>query len=305
MSSADDRSATEPGASECQGCTSAAPESPRRFKLVVAYDGALFHGWQRQLLAVPGSPPAIGQGVGVASGAVELRTVAGVLESAIARTVRMPVRVVGASRTDAGVHALGQVAHFDAETRIPMQRMAEAINSRLPEDVEVRSCEAVGPGFDAIRGAVMKQYRYRIHLSRRRPLDRRLYVWHCWRELDVARMNQAAAALVGEHDFAAFTAAGHGRTTTVRAVSACEVERSGDEVHIVVRGKGFLYNMVRIIAGTLTEIGRGAMTIDDVRTALSGGDRRRAGPTLPASGLWLEWIRYDEGDVGSDASVQE
>lgn len=252
-----------------------------RYKLIVAYDGAAFHGWQRQDPMEEGGEP--------------LRTVAGVLDAALMRLLGQPIRVLGASRTDAGVHALGQTAQFDASCRIPLERLAEAINSRLPDDVEVLRVEVVDAAFNAVGGARNKQYRYRIFNSPRRPLDRRLYVWHCWMNLDIDRMNQAAAKLVGTHDFAGFAAAGHGRLTTVRTIHACRVERGEqhpDEIHIVVQGDGFLYNMVRIIAGTLVDVGRGRLPPDVVDEVLKSKDRRRAGPTLPPSGLWLEWIEY-------------
>lgn len=251
----------------------------QRYRMVVAYDGSYFHGWQKQ------EPPE----------GKALRTVAGVVESTMIRTLGQPITLVGASRTDAGVHAWGQVAHFDAKTRIPTDRLALAINSRLPDDVEIRHTEVAPPAFYAIGGAKNKQYRYRIYNSLHRPLGMRNMVWHCWWDLDVARMQDAAARLMGEHDFAGFAAANHGRTTTVRTIFDCHVEQQNDEIHIVVSGSGFLYNMVRIIAGTLVEVGRGRSQPDVVDAVLESCDRRLAGQTLPPQGLWLEWIRYEDG----------
>ena len=257
-----------------------------RYKLTIAYDGSAFHGWQAQ--EPPDAPP--------------LRTVQGVVTDAIQRTLGHPVVVQGASRTDTGVHALGQVAHFDADTRIPIERLAMAINSRLEEDVEIRAAEGVHESFHAIRDAQSKQYRYRLWTGTHRPLALRELVYHCWTPLDLAAMNDAAGRLIGEHDFAAFAAAGHGRQTTVRTIHACRVEQPpqsppGDElmgrqVHIVVSGNGFLYNMVRIIAGTLVEVGRGRFAADHIDRLLAEPNRRDAGPTLPPQGLCLEWIRY-------------
>lgn len=260
-------------------------DTPRfeRYRMTLAYDGTAFHGWQKQRTAE----------------GVWLRTVQGVVEEAVCRTVAQPVQVVGASRTDAGVHALGQVAQFDAATRIPTERLSEAINSRLPHDVEVREVAVADHHFEAISGARSKQYRYRIFNARRRPLQHRHYVYHCWWPLDVGQMNEAAARLVGEHDFTSFAGAGSPRVTNVRTIFACYAERhvdahvDADEVHIVVSGSGFLYNMVRIIAGTLVDAGRGAVNADDVAEALAARDRRMAGPTLPPEGLWLEWIKYE------------
>jgi tRNA pseudouridine38-40 synthase len=250
----------------------------RRYKLTIAYDGTDFHGWQAQSPRACTEPP--------------VRTVAGVVRAALIERLRQPVTLVGASRTDAGVHADGQVAHFDAATSIPVDRLASAINSRLPQDVEVTVAEVVPAAFDAISGAKSKQYRYRIFNSTHRPLLQRRFVWHCWYRLDLGRMNDAAARLLGTHNFAGFAAAGHNRRSTVRTVLACRVEHDPPQVHVVVEGDGFLYNMVRIIAGTLVEVARGRCDPGAIDRVLSTGDRRLAGPTLPPHGLCLEWIRY-------------
>ncbi len=256
-------------------------EPRQRYKLTIAYDGSGFHGWQKQ-------EPA---------GEAPLRTVQGVLEQTMGELLRQPVSLIGASRTDAGVHAIGQVAHVDAALRVPVERLAHAITSRLPEDVEVRHAEPAPPTFDAIKDAVSKRYRYRLHTSAHRPLGLRHMVYHCWTPLNIERMRDAAARLVGEHDFEGFSAAGHGRLCTVRTVHRCVVERANeDEVHVVVEGSGFLYNMVRIIAGTLVEVGRGRFEPEQVDRVLATTDRRLAGPTLPPSGLFLEWIRYGQGE---------
>ncbi len=265
------------------------PVVPRlRYRLTVAYDGTLFHGWQKQRTP---------------DGGEWLRTAQGVLEDAVARATKQPVTVVGASRTDARVHALGQTAQFDAATRIPIANMAAAINSRLPADLEVREAMIADPDFQAIGGARSKQYRYRIFNSSTRPLHRRNYVYHCWWPLNIEAMNAAAQHLVGEHDFTSLAGAGSPRQSNVRTIFACEVTRdqTNDEVHIVVSGNGFLYNMVRILAGTLLEVGRGAMLPDEMPPMLVGCDRRLAGPTLPPQGLWLEWIRYDDTPSSSSS----
>jgi len=257
---------------------SAAPVAEKlRYKLTIAYEGTLFHGWQKQ--CPPDKEP--------------LRTVAGEIESALQRLLRQPINLLGASRTDAGVHARGQVAQFEATSRIPLERMADAINSRMPPDIEIRSVEIAPPRFDVISGVRSKQYRYRIFNSHHRPLELRHVVWHGWIDLDIDRMNAAAAKLVGTHDFAGFAAAGHGRLTTVRTIFHCRVERGPEpEVHIVVEGDGFLWNMVRIISGTLVEVGRGRFDPEVIDRVIATGDRRQAGPTLPPEGLWLEWIEY-------------
>ena len=259
-----------------------------RFKLTIAYDGSGFHGWQTQTQPTADGPQT-------------LRTVQSTVREALGRTLQQPITVIGASRTDTGVHALGQVAHFDAETRIPHDRLAMAINSRLPRDVEIRRAEPVPGEFDAIRDTICKQYRYRLWTAARRPLQHRHYTTHCWTPLDHAAMSAASERLVGEHDFAGFANAGHGRQSTVRSIHHCRVERSwtpGPELHVVVSADGFLYNMVRIIVGTLIEIGRGAAKPELVDAILAAGDRTQAGPTAPPQGLWLEWIRHCDVPAG-------
>lgn len=253
--------------------------SLQRYKLTIAYDGSAFHGWQKQ--EPPGEEP--------------LRTVQGVVEDALVRLLGQPrdvINLTGASRTDSGVHALGQVAHFDADTAIPIERLAMAINSRLPDDIDLRSAEPTRSDFDAIRDAVRKQYRYRLWVADRRPLDRRLVVYPVLRALDVAAMRDAAARLVGTHDLEGFSAAGHGRAETIRHIHHADVEDQGDEVHFVVQGNGFLYNTVRIMAGTMVDVGVGRLTPDTVDEIYRTADRRLAGPTLPPTGLWLEWIEH-------------
>jgi len=262
------------------------PAAPtlKRYKLTIAYDGTLFHGWQKQE-PVDQEP---------------LRTVQSVVEKAVAVVTAQRVKVVGASRTDAGVHAKGQVSHVDLATPIPTDRLPHAINSRLPDDVEVLSAEETTPTFDAISDAKRKQYRYRLFNSPHRPLQKRHCVWHCWLRLDVERMNEAARKLIGTHDVAGLANADHGRDNTVRTIFDCFVERPAlleaeqPEVHIVVEGSGFLYNMVRIIAGTLVEVGRGRFEPAVIDRILATADRTLAGPTLPPQGLSLEWIRHNE-----------
>ncbi|MCH9058417.1 MAG: tRNA pseudouridine(38-40) synthase TruA [Planctomycetes bacterium] len=316
-----------------------------RYKLTIAYDGTGFHGWQKQEPPMPDESEASRRAYEVAAteglepgvpGRVALRTVQAIVERAVRRVVREPIELMGASRTDAGVHARGQVAAFTcspteppaqaggpadtdldaeiSETPAPshtgwpiargLDRLVRAINGKLPDDVQVLSAEVVSDDFNPIADCTSKGYSYTLHVSTTRPLwDRRL-VQQVWTELNVDRMREAAARLVGEHDFAAFAAAGHGRQSTVRTVYGVRIsdgatQRRSDEggewarrVRIEISGNGFLYNMVRIIAGTLVEVGRGKMSPDDVSAAIESKDRRNAGPTMPAQGLCLEWIRY-------------
>ncbi len=263
----------------------------RRFRLTVRYDGFEFHGWQKQ------EPPE----------GEPLRTAQGVLESAVIRALRQPVVLNGASRTDAGVHALGQVAAFNAETTIPVERLHHAINRYLPEDIAVVDAREVESDFDPITMAVRKAYQYTIHNASVRPVFDRRQVYHCWRPLDAAAMHEAAQGFVGEHDFESFANAHHGRSSTVRTVFSCDVNRDGQRVIINVCGSGFLYHMVRIIAGTLVKVGSGAMGAGEVARILAARDRTQAGPTLDAAGLRLMWIAYpgdnvDAGDAGPRAA---
>lgn len=266
-----------------------------RFRMTIAYDGSAFHGWQKQ------DRPTAG------GGREPLRTVQGAVEDAVRSVVRQAVQVQGASRTDAGVHAIAQTAAFtvsdpggderaDREPvwrRLTADRLRLAINSRLPTDVALTALAPTHDGFDPIGDCEEKGYRYTLHVGLDRPIFDRAFVHHVRTELDAERMARAAAGFVGEHDFAAFAAAGHGRLTTVRRVTACAVRRAGPtRVEIDVAGQGFLHHMVRIMAGTLVEVGRGRLTPDAVVRALASGDRRDAGPTLPACGLCLMWMRY-------------
>ena len=261
-----------------------------RYRLTIAYDGTHFHGWQRQRTA---------------EGRV-LRTVQGAIEDAVKLRLRQPVSVIGSSRTDAGVHAFGQVAHFDADCPIPLDRLPMALNSRLPDDVEILSAEAVDETFDAIRCCTGKRYRYRLYVGERRPLLRRHQVFHVFHDLDPDRMRDAAGRLVGTHDFEGFAAAGHGRESTVRTITDCFVEpRDNDELHVVVAGNGFLWNMVRIIVGTLVEVGRGRWAPDRIDEILRTADRRLAGPTAPPQGLYLEEIFYGDSTAEDAERAEE
>jgi tRNA pseudouridine38-40 synthase len=235
---------------------------------------------------------------------VELRTVQSVVERAVRYVVREPIVIHGASRTDSGVHAKGQVAAFTCsdtggrEGGWPVSRgldtLCRAINARLPEDVLVVKAELVADDFNPIGDCESKGYSYSLWTGRDRPLWERRRVLHIWQDLNADAMADAASTFEGEHDFAAFAAAGHGRATTIRTVFSCQVRReSADLIVMDISGNGFLWNMVRIIVGTLVEVGKGKMTPADIREALTTGDRRRAWPTLPANGLCLEWIRYE------------
>lgn len=245
----------------------------RNIRLVVAYDGSDFHGWQDQ----PG-----------------LRTVQGMIEQAARRVARHQVDLIGSGRTDAGVHAAGQVANFLTTCQIPPAKLKRAIGSRLPKDISIVEVDEVSPEFHATRSAISKLYRYRIHNTAHRPVTRLVQAttYHFWQPLDIDRMRRAARHLIGTIDFKAMASKGAERDTTIRTVLRCEVERCYQEVRISVEGQGFLYNQVRNMAGTLIEVGRGHWEPDRVAEILATRDRAAAGPTAPARGLCLCWVRY-------------
>ncbi len=292
-----------------------------RYKLTIAYDGTDFCGWQKQEpLAPPADSPLPAVPAAMIAGTLhdaeagadrlQLRTVQHVVERAVVQIVRERVVLHGASRTDSGVHALGQVAAFtcsgdDEGPEAPRgsgwplsrgtERLRRALNGRLPEDVLVTAVEAVHAEFNPIRDATSKAYSYTLHVGHERPLWDRRFVHQVHDRLDLDAMRRAATLLIGTHDFAAFAAAGHGRQSTVRTIFGCDITpASPDRLRIDVSGNGFLWNMVRIIAGTLVEVGRGRMAAESIPGIIASGRRDRAGPTLPPTGLRLEWIRHGE-----------
>lgn len=254
----------------------------RHIRMVLAYDGTDFHGWQTQ----PG-----------------MRTVQETVEQAVRRVARHQVAVSGASRTDAGVHARGQVATFRTTRDIPCHNLKRAIGGRLPKDISLHHVCEVPPSFSASRCPVSKLYRYTIYNHVDRPAENHLqrYAYHFWSPLDVHRMREASRYLVGEHDFAAFATSGHQRLTTVRTILRADVHRRFREIRIDFEGTGFLYNQVRNMVGTLIEIGRGHWPVEKMAEILASRDRAQAGPTSPPRGLCLEWIRYDLAGMSHDA----
>lgn len=250
-------------------------EQQARIALTVAYLGGGFAGWQRQR---------------------EARTVQGVLESALEVLFRQPVRVVGAGRTDAGVHAAGQVAHFDPPLAIPAVGIVRALRAALPADVRVLRAARVPASFDARRSATGKRYRYRLAWGAALPpweALRRVEVAH---SIDVALLESALASAAGEHDFAAFALAGHaghGRRGTVRTLTAARALSRGPRVDIVLDGDGFLRGMARRIVGALLEVGRGAQPPAWFEHLVGRPHTRPPAPTAPPHGLTLERVFYD------------
>ena len=243
----------------------------KRIGLVVAYDGTNYCGWQTQ-------PNGI--------------TVQGVLNDRLSELLGEKIETIGASRTDAGVHAMGNVAVFDTNTRIPGEKISYALNQRLPEDIRIQLSEEVEPDFHPRYCDSEKTYEYRI-LNRKFPVPtERLYTYFYRYKLDVDKMKAATSYLIGQHDFASFCGAKAQVKTTIRTVTGIDVWRDGDIVTIRVTGTGFLYNMVRIISGTLIEVGNGQYPPERVKTILEACNREMAGPTAPAQGLTLMGIEF-------------
>ena len=238
----------------------------KRIKLVVAYDGTAYHGWQVQPNAV---------------------TIEGILNEKLTELLGEKITVTGASRTDAGVHSLGNVAVFDTTTRIPADKISYALNQRLPEDIVAQESAEVAADFHPRFCDSRKTYEYRI-LNRKFPIPTmRKDTYFYYRPLDVTAMQKAAEYLVGEHDFKSFCTVGAQVETTVRTIYALTVTREEDLIKIRVTGNGFLYNMVRILAGTLISVGIHEREPEDMERILAACDRTAAGPTAPACGLTM------------------
>jgi tRNA pseudouridine38-40 synthase len=244
----------------------------RNIKLAITYDGYGYHGWQVQ----PGKP-----------------TIQGTIEEALKKLTNQDISIVGASRTDAGVSAIGQVANFKIDSPIPTDKFAIALNSLLPDEIAVTKSEEADEKFNARFNAKSKQYQYKIFAGSVRPV---LNIHHCWfypYGLDFGAMQQAAGFLVGTHDFKSFASSGDDRVSTVRTVFRCDVQKIDEWITITIEGDGFLYNMVRNIVGTLAEIKHRQWKPEYIKDILQAKDRAKAGILSPADGLCLMWIKYD------------
>ncbi len=243
----------------------------RRLKLVLEYDGTVYHGWQVQ----PG-----------------LDTIQGRLEAALSRLAGLPVHAMGAGRTDAGVHALGQVASCTIDVRLDDRALQRALNANLPRDIVVREVAPAPAEFDARRSARWKTYRYTILRRAERSALEGRYSLHVPYAVDMEAMAAAGRCLVGTHDFSAFRAGTCGAATPIRTVSRAAWRAEGDVWRFEIVGNAFLQHMVRIVVGTLLDVGRGRRDPGDLQQILASRDRRRAGKTAPAHGLCLVAVEY-------------
>jgi len=244
----------------------------KKFRITTEYDGTAYHGWQRQKSD---------------------RSIQSEIEKALTVMTRQRVTLAASGRTDAGVHALGQVAHFTCDTTLLPEAFFLGLNSLLPDDIVIKSCEAVAATFHARYDAKRKTYRYRI-LNRKVPsaLDHR-YVWHIRKKLLIENMQAATEHVIGKHDFKAFEGAGSPRSSTVRNIFRAELSKKKDGcLNFEIEGDGFLRYMVRNIVGTLVEVGRGKITPQEFKAILESRDRSRAGATAPPQGLFLVSVAY-------------
>ncbi len=248
----------------------------RNIKLTLQYDGTAYHGWQIQ-------PNAL--------------TVQEVVENSIKSIIGTHIHVTGCGRTDSGVHADKYICNFFSDTVIPIDKMANAINSKLPPDIVCKAAQDMPSEFHSKNSAVKKRYTYRILNSAFNDAFIGRYTWHYRGGIDVEAMQKAAAHFVGEHDFAGFASSGLSVKTTVRTIYSIDVTKNNDIISIDVTGNGFLYNMVRIIAGTLLFVGIGKLKAEDIPDIIASCDRNRAGITAPPEGLCLSEVYYRKEDM--------
>lgn len=255
-----------------------------RFRLTLEYDGSLFSGWQLQ---VAGS------------------TVQGALENALHRLCGHPVRVIGAGRTDSGVHATGQVAHFDTTRPRSCETFVRALNAEIPAGLSVLAAEAVDPRFHARNSAIYREYLYRIRLQKTPPaLDRHRVWYHPW-PLDVVMMREAASCLLGKNDFSAFRAASCQAEGPVRTMSRLDLETRDNELWLIIGADAFLQHMVRNIVGSLVLVGRNRWSPEHFFAVFASKDRKLAGPTAPATGLYLTHVVYKTFSEDGDEKKRE
>lgn len=244
----------------------------KNFKLVIEYDGTDYHGWQRQK---------------------HERTVQAEIEQQLSLMTCRPVTLHGSGRTDAGVHALGQVAHFIVDTRLNADVFLKGLNRLLPRDIVIRSCRQMPDAFHARYDAKWKTYRYHVHQDDLPPAVGARYVWHIRKKLDIGVMRNAAGMVTGTHDFKAFEGSGSPRSSTIRTLRKAVVEISGCCLAFEFQANGFLKHMVRNLVGTLVDVGAGAVSLDDFQAILASRNRTNAGITAPPQGLFLMRVAYE------------
>jgi len=246
--------------------------SMRNIKLIIEYDGTDYQGWQVQ----PEGP-----------------TIQGMLEEKLSRLTGERVHLIGSGRTDSGAHALGQVAHFKTQSRMDIRTIQRALNSLLPPDIVIQKIEEVDEGFHARKHSKSKVYEYRILNRNLRSAFHRGYVWYIPQKLNLTKMKKATQNLIGEHDFSSFRSVGTPTRTAVRRVIRAEWKRGRDGIiRFEIEANGFLKQMVRAIVGTFVEVGKGRMKASDFRKIMNSRDRKNAGPTAPAQGLFLKEVKY-------------
>ncbi len=244
----------------------------RNIKLLIEYDGTNYLGWQVQ----PKGP-----------------TIQGILEEKLGLLTGETIQLFGSGRTDSGVHALGQVAHFKTRSQMDIRSMQRALNSLLPRDIVIKEIEEAEDGFHARKHSKGKVYEYRILNRNLRSAFHRGYIWHITQKLDLMEMKKATQRLIGEHDFSAFRTVGSPTRTAVRKVIRAEWKRGRDSlIRFEIEANGFLKQMVRGIVGTLVEVGRGKINAAEFQKILDSKDRKKAGPTAPARGLFLKEVKY-------------
>lgn len=251
-----------------------------RILLTVEYFGKNYAGWQRQKNAT---------------------SVQQVLEEKLSLILQSPIVLSASGRTDSGVHALGQKAHFDYEGNFPVGKMAFAVNTTLPEDIRVLSAIKVSDDFHAQYSAKRKTYVYKMYVSRTlHPLKNYHFARFPYDKVDFEKMERACEDLIGTHDFSGFSSTGSGIKTTVRTIYSATLRKDGEDITLEITGNGFLYNMVRIIAGTLAYIGAGLLPEDSVKTVLDTKNRKLAGKTFPPQGLYLKEVFYEDENMVSE-----
>ena len=243
----------------------------RNIKLTIEYDGTNYNGWQKQKNGI---------------------TIQEEIEKAIKKITLEDVEVIGSSRTDSGVHARGMVCNFKTNSKIPTARFREAINTKLPDDIAILLSEEVDESFHARYNTKGKKYSYTIINRLEKVAIERNFSYHVKDNLNVDKMKKACEYFIGTHDFSAFKSTGSSVKTSIRTIYDIHIEVNNEKIKLIVHGNGFLYNMVRIIVGTLVEVGRGKISCSQVQEAIESGDRKATGPCAPANGLVLEEVYY-------------